>query len=299
MLRDSSSVRRVGRALRASPGKLVRSLRRLYFLSMRDLIRGRRAFRVGKFVMNVPDDMEWAFSTGTYYEKNVEHWLREALKILPAPVVYDVGANYGYFTLIAAERARRVVAFEPAASVYSVLQQNVARNELTNVDLFPLALGAESGTRRLTLYSSSGNNSFALPPDIWTHLTIEGFDDVSVRTLDEMIPEEGLPAPDILKIDVEGAEWDVLLGSRRTLETSRPLIILEYVHEVADNAGYSLPLLKEKLGAQQYVLRWLVDPLLVAGDRRLRRLGDGVDDSAIGAVLAIPEQTVWEERLLP
>src|SRR6266540_4425061 len=87
---------------RAGCRRASRPLRTFWHLSKRDLLLGRRAVKVDRCVLEVPNDMAWAFPDGTYYEKNVIHWFERALTGLGHPVVYDIGANYGFYSLKAA-----------------------------------------------------------------------------------------------------------------------------------------------------------------------------------------------------
>jgi len=147
---------------------------------------------------------------------------RELLR--PGAVVYDVGAHIGTYTLIAAERvglAGRVVAYEPHASTRRYLEQHLAWNGGTaNTVIRDICLGASAG--RATFYCvpdrAEGRNGL---------VPIDGFQQqaVQVTTLDLEVEALGL-APSVLKIDVEGAEWDVLRGAQQTLRNFHPRISL-------------------------------------------------------------------------
>src|SRR4051812_28131013 len=89
----------------------LRPIRRFARLSKSDLLfHGRRAIKIDGNVMELPRDMAWAFPDGAYYERNVETWLRRVIQWRRPAVFYDVGANYGYYTLIAAGLGASVVA---------------------------------------------------------------------------------------------------------------------------------------------------------------------------------------------
>jgi FkbM family methyltransferase len=133
--------------------------------------------------------------------------------------VFDVGANAGFFTLLASELvgpAGRVVAFEPLPRNLAYLQRHLRMNRAANVRLCAAAVGDTCGT---ALFHVHGHHSMgALSPT--------GTLPVAVVTLDGFIREEKLSPPHVIKIDVEGAEAAVLQGARDTLTRHRPYILL-------------------------------------------------------------------------
>jgi FkbM family methyltransferase len=145
----------------------------------------------------------------------------------PGEVLYDVGANTGPYSLIAASagEGRRVVALEPAGTTYGSLLVNVALNELaTTITPLPIALSDATGLATLELSS--------LEPGDALHT----LDDVPVRyssspstlrqptlayRLDDLVTQLDVPFPNHLKIDVDGAELAILRGAERTLSDKR------------------------------------------------------------------------------
>lgn len=177
-------------------------------------------------------------------------------------VVYDIGANIGHHTLFASGYADRVVAFEPFEPVRRKLENKIAVNALANVSVYPVALGAENGS--FPFYPPSGANegtgSLLPAAEIAPIL-------VPVRRGDEIVREDALPLPTIVKIDVEGAEADAFTGLRDTLLAARPFILMELLgatrERVADEAGLRALLypdaelfnLAPRRGAWDYVIR--------------------------------------------
>lgn len=121
-------------------------------------------------------------------------------------VFLDVGAHHGYYVLLASPRVRKVIAVEPKASFRMVLAENIKRNGLANVTVIdtPLFSGSVRGSIRKSTFRPRA--------------------DGQLETV--MLDSLGL-APDIIKIDVEGAEYDVLKGGRETLAVHHPTILLE------------------------------------------------------------------------
>lgn len=132
-------------------------------------------------------------------------------------VVFDLGANVGYYTLLASKLARQgqVVAFEPEPRNAAFLRSNIAANGCRNVDIRELAVSATSGVSRFKMGSGTGTGALA----------DEGSLQVKTITLDEFVAASGL-RPTHLKIDVEGAEIDVFRGGMETLKACRPTIFL-------------------------------------------------------------------------
>jgi FkbM family methyltransferase len=135
-------------------------------------------------------------------------------------VVYDVGANVGSYTLLASRccgPTGRVIAFEPLPENLAFLERHVALNRASNVTIVPAAVS-----------NHAGRSAFQGTPDrVTSRLSPNGNIEVDCITLDGIIADAALPPPHCIKIDVEGAEADVLRGARTLLVTTRPLIFLE------------------------------------------------------------------------
>lgn len=143
-------------------------------------------------------------------------------------IVLDVGANIGTVALRASSIATRgsVYAFEPGATNYAALQQNIALNKLTNIVVINKALGAVAGQSRLfTVNRFNAGMNRILPSDD----DFKGFEVVGVSTLDDEVLHLGLERIDLIKIDVEGYELNVLKGARNVLERFRPMVVVEVI----------------------------------------------------------------------
>lgn len=157
----------------------------------------------------------------------LEPGARQVLKALiePGMVAADVGANVGLLTLacaFAVGPAGKVHAFEPEAGPRSQLAKTVTLNGLSWVEIHDCALGARSETRPFHVSPIIGHSSlYPLP----AAETAGGRDErVQVRALDEVLgPESAL---DVVKIDVEGAELDVLAGMTGLLEANPDIAIV-------------------------------------------------------------------------
>ncbi len=158
----------------------------------------------------------------------------------------DVGSNRGQVLREAVRIApgARHVAFEPIPALAAEIER-----ELPTVDCRALALGASSGTARFCHFTKlDGWSGLRRNPEISDERGAPEYIEVSVSTLDEQLPALG---PSVIKVDVEGAELQVLEGGRGLLSGSRPVLIFEHVAEAAriyDSASTALWDLLSELG---------------------------------------------------
>jgi FkbM family methyltransferase len=145
----------------------------------------------------------------------------------PGMVFLDVGAHAGYYALLAAQRVGnqgRVLCVEPNPAMAAQIQANVQRNGLSNVTIVEAACSATCGRKMLYIpdFPLSVKSSLA-PESAGTSRGVE----VDCVTGDHLCGEYGLSRIDVLKIDVEGAEMQVLAGMAGTLARFRPRIVIE------------------------------------------------------------------------
>jgi len=156
-----------------------------------------------------------------------EHYPMEFVR-QPVRTVFDIGANMGLFTLSCLEQfgadLRQVVAVEPSAKTFVRLQRNIARNPprgQTKVALLHEAVDATPGKATLTLGKAHYSHSLVFEK---VH-TVRGSEQVDVTTLDALKERYRVDALDILKIDVEGAELQVLQGAKSLLGVTSTIFI--------------------------------------------------------------------------
>lgn len=169
----------------------------------------------------------------SYWLGTHEPHMQAALKknIKQGMVVYDCGANIGYFSVMLAHLVApsgRVYAFEPSPYSLECLQMASGINHLDNLTVVPRAVWHQRESLRFTC----GVPSTSLVSDhiegvLGETPKEEAFIDVSTVSLDEFVYDEGNPPPDFIKIDVEGAEGKTLLGARHLLSDHRPSLLLE------------------------------------------------------------------------
>lgn len=184
-----------------------------------------------------------------YWDREVAEAFKATLK--PEDVFYDVGANIGYFSLLAASiGVGRVVAFEPLEELAQRAEGNVALNGFGDVvRVVHLALGDALGSAQYEPGPDWNSGAGRILPKA---VPREGVT-VQVTTLDDFLSETESAPPTVMKIDVEGFESKVLRGARQLLEERPPRVIVfegdcspegeledREVSRILENAGYRI-----------------------------------------------------------
>lgn len=139
----------------------------------------------------------------------------------PGKVVVDIGANIGYYTLLAASRLGsqgKVIAFEPGVDNCALIQMSLRANNFQNTVLHSLAIADVDGVVGFNMDDSNGRISRDNP-------AVNRYQ-VQAVTLDLFLQDE--PRIDLIKIDIEGAEGRALVGMRRLLQRHHPIIFTEF-----------------------------------------------------------------------
>jgi FkbM family methyltransferase len=175
------------------------------------------------------------------YEYDKQRRFASSLSV--GEVVFDLGANAGFYTLLASElvgSGGRVIAFEPLPENLSYLRKHLRMNQITNVQVFEAAVADFMGVARFKadFYSSMGTLSEA------------GELIVKTVSLDRLFEMGEIPAPSLIKMDIEGGEYSALLGARAILERYHPTIFLAtHGREVHDDCCSYLRSVGYKLSA--------------------------------------------------
>jgi FkbM family methyltransferase len=186
-------------------------------------------------------------------------------KILgPEGVFLDIGANQGEFSIAAAKVVQfgKVMAFEPVTEYRDRLIANIALNGFGNVQVFPVALGEQEGTLPIYDEKSSfedGTRNEGLPTLFAFGSRNYPREVVQVRRLDDVLAEQDVHRVDLIKLDIEGAEWMALRGAKSTIQRYRPVLILEIGRETCLSAGYDPEALVAWLQAMEYRIEKIVE----------------------------------------
>ncbi len=149
------------------------------------------------------------------YEK--QHAFRR--EVTPGDVVYDLGANVGFYSLLASVLTGdkgHVYCFEPLAANIALLKRHVEMNRIQNCTIVEAAATAVDGFAR---FDPSADPSMA-------HLSEHGEKTVRTVRIDSLVASGEVRPPDVMKIDIEGAEVAALQGAAQVIDKHRPTILL-------------------------------------------------------------------------
>jgi FkbM family methyltransferase len=148
-------------------------------------------------------------------------------------IVVDIGAHMGRYTIIGSKRVGaqgRVVAIEAHPENFEMLNRNIKLNQLTNV--IPLNYAVYSKETKIKLYLPEVESGYTIYNTIMSNRarTEDKFVEVNANTLDYILQSKGITYVNWIKIDVEGAEFEVLKGASNVLSKSKDIALLIEVH---------------------------------------------------------------------
>lgn len=184
--------------------------------------------------------------SGQYHDDNIFLLSRFVKK---NSVVLDIGANIGLYCCAFARFCKhldlKIHAIEAIKNNYEALKNNVSLNRFDNIKSYNLALGKERGKLRFVLPSKdivgnfAGGNVYRDEEDIKkateSSVTIEA----EMVTLDDWANEHNINECDVIKIDIEGAEYFAFQGGREFIKKTRPVILSEYNEPILENINVS------------------------------------------------------------
>jgi FkbM family methyltransferase len=186
-----------------------------------------------------------------------EIWYRDVYQLRSEPMppdatVIDIGANIGVFALYAATlgRAARVLCYEPFPDSCDALRQNAARNHLPALQAFQMAVTGRSGQRQLQVGDCDGWNTMFGTASQQSMM-------VECTTLGEILEQQRIARCDFLKVDCEGAEFEILLETSRPALAHVARIALEYHDNLTPHRHAELV---DYLRAAGFVVRLDGDP---------------------------------------
>lgn len=141
----------------------------------------------------------------------------------PGDTVIDAGANVGIFTVYIAKKmgagTGRIISIEPIPLNLEYLKENISRNRLTNVEIYPCAVSEREGSAELYFWGDEALYSFTPPVPRSVSVPVE------IRTLDAIARSAQVEVCHLLKIDVEGHEMAALKGAQRLLSVTKQVIL--------------------------------------------------------------------------
>lgn len=178
---------------------------------------------------------EQIFYKGVYHY-NLTQFFQNIVK--PGWICIDGGANIGWFTCLLARsvgKNGRVFGFECNPFVFKSLKKNVGLNCFDNVCCYPLALGKKKEIKKFICYEHEGHGHF---DDGRNNVgNIKDVITVDVESLDNLFKKKYFDRVDLIKLDVEGFEFDILLGAIDILKHFHPIIVFEYNNQ-KDSLGF-------------------------------------------------------------
>jgi FkbM family methyltransferase len=155
-------------------------------------------------------------------EINLTNYLMNSNILKKGDIVLDIGANRGYYTLITSkivEDSGKVYAIEPVGLNFNILKKNIELNSCKNVELYRLAIGDKNWISKINV-SRVYNICTMLPS---TDENIIGQETVEEVTVDSFV--EGKDIPNLIRMDVEGYEYQIIKGMKSTLKNDLRIIM--------------------------------------------------------------------------
>ena len=188
-------------------------------------------------------------------EPPIQNALAENLRT--GDVFFDIGANVGFFSLLAARivgPTGKVHSFEPVPANAAAIRRNASLNSFSHIQVHETAVGEEKGEIELILTRHPGGASIIQDtpsPDI------TGRTRVSLVRIDDLIAEGKIPVPTFVKIDVEGAEPAVLRGMEHTCRKHHPGLICELDDESVEAVQRTVAGVEQMLRSWGYQVKQL------------------------------------------
>lgn len=192
------------------------------------------------------------------YEQELSNFFFKSIS--PEDIFYDIGANVGYYSCLAAQTGcRKVIAFEPDPLNMDILKLNIALNQYYNKQLVFMNMGIGDTLEARTFYRShvanTGVSGFYEPDNPIDSFTVD------LKSIDHLVFEEKLEPPHLIKIDVEGYEEKALLGAENTIFQFKPKYIV-FEAECDEQANISNPFFYQFFKKQQYQIQHIQRPIL-------------------------------------
>ena len=135
-------------------------------------------------------------------------------------VFFDVGANIGFYSCLFSEKASKIYSFEPNKNAAKLLEKNIQQNNLENVELKQIALSNEKASK--TIAKAPGNSVLGTAT-----VTDDENGEINAKKADDLLENQQIQLPDMIKIDVEGHEKQVLKGMEDLIQKASPIIYVE------------------------------------------------------------------------
>lgn len=176
----------------------------------------------------------------------LEEYRRNGFEIKNDDVIIDIGAHIGLFTTYVSQYCKRgrIFSYEPIKENFELLNENIRSNNLMNVNSNNIAISDKNGIRKIFLSNDESGHSFYTNGDKYV--------EVNTITLNEIIEQNDIQKCNFLKLDCEGAEFEILEGLNEQHYDKIEKICLEY--HLNSNDSKKLIELKSKLKKMHYLI---------------------------------------------
>lgn len=174
-------------------------------------------------------------------------------------VVVDIGAHYGYFSLFARRNTgagARIISLEPDRRNMSVFSKNMLSAQIKGIEGIQAAVGGVEGELKLYLGNSINNS---LIENYALNENSQDFDLVKVMTLEQVMREKQIPHIDFLKMDCEGAEYEIVFGSSPEIFEKVTTISMEF-HDLKKAGSTGNALVKSLTDIGFRIVKFKYDP---------------------------------------
>lgn len=176
-----------------------------------------------KIWLNLKRDVDWRIYLGLFEFSNAFVFY-DIIK--PGSIIIDIGANIGFYSLLAAKKMQntgKVYSLEPSKVVLKDLRKNIEVNKYSNIEVFNFAVSDFNGMTDFYRCEDDAYNSLIATP----MEKVVSIDRVNVVTLDDFVKMNNIEKIDVIKIDAEGLDYSILKGAKRALKDFRPIIFAE------------------------------------------------------------------------
>ncbi len=191
-----------------------------------------------KMKLRVEDWVQQNIFLHGYYEENETNYLLNRSKNISTFI--DIGANVGYFSLLTSENIcknnGKIFAFEPITRTFERLQENIYLNNINCINCYKIAISDTNTSLEINI----GNDQNWGMSSINKHEQLSSISEtVKCQTLDSFCAEHHVSTVDLVKIDVEGAEFKVIKGMENVINSYKPEILIEIIEAHLNQQGAS------------------------------------------------------------
>jgi FkbM family methyltransferase len=192
------------------------------------------------------------------YEENTTRFCRDFIR--KDMVVFDVGANVGYYTLLFAELAKEVHSFEPTDHI-ETLKNNIIKNDIKNVILNNIAVGETDGETEARIIKNWPTKE--IEEFKRNFITLDTYAGLNRYYLDNQSPIDTytseLKRVDLIKIDVDSWDFEVLKGSIKLMKEFKPVILIELNVEALSYRNHTIEEVLEWVKKHGYYVKEILD----------------------------------------